>query len=156
MLKIGDEIRDEKGDENLELKEGNKKQYTVLKQVFIINSDLKMGKGKTVGQAIHAVIYYVDEILSYVLGEAPENERLFERFVAWRDEDHGLMKKIILKASEEEMNKILLELAVQGIEKFAVYDRGLTQIPEGSFTCIIVEPLEEEKCDELFSHLKLL
>lgn len=128
----------------------------LLKQVFIINSDLKMGKGKTVGQAIHAVIYYMDEILLYVEGQAPENKLLFERFVKWREEDHGLMKKIILKASEDEMNNILLKLAIRGIEKFAVYDRGLTQIPEGSFTCIIVEPLEEEKCDELFSHLKLL
>ncbi len=128
----------------------------VLKQVFIINSDLKMGKGKTVGQAIHAVIYYIDEILLYLEGQAPENELLYERFVKWREEDHGLMKKIILKASEEEMNRILFDLAVQEIEKFAVYDRGLTQIPKGSFTCIIVEPLEEEKCDLLFSHLKLL
>jgi PTH2 family peptidyl-tRNA hydrolase len=127
-----------------------------LKQVFIINSDLKMGKGKIVGQAAHALIYYMDEILLYLEGQAPENNRLFERFIIWREKDRGLMKKVVLKASEKEMNRILLELSVQGIEKFAVYDRGLTQIPEGSFTCIVVEPLEEEKCDELFEHLKLL
>jgi PTH2 family peptidyl-tRNA hydrolase len=128
----------------------------IFKQIFIVNSDLRMGKGKIVGQAAHAIFYYMDEILLYVEGKAPENKRLFERFVTWREEDHGLMKKIVFKASEEEMNRILCELAVRGIEKFAVYDRGLTQIPEGSFTCIIVEPLEEEKCDELFGHLKLL
>jgi len=128
----------------------------ILKQAFIMNSDLGMGKGKLVGQAAHAVIYYMDEILLYVEGKAPENERLFERFVVWREEDHGLMKKVVLRATQEEMEKILCELAVRGIEKFAVYDRGLTQIPEGSFTCIIVEPLEEEKYDELFGHMKLL
>ena len=128
----------------------------LFKQIFIINSDLKMGKGKIVGQALHAMVYYMDEILLYVEGKAPENKRLFERFVTWREEDNGLMKKIVFKSSEEEMNRILCELAIRGIEKFAVYDRGLTQIPEGSFTCIIVEPLEEEKCDELFGHLKLL
>lgn len=127
-----------------------------LKQTFIINSDLRMGKGKIVGQAAHALVYYMDEILLYVEGKAPENKRLFERFVTWREEEHGMMKKVVLKATEKEMNNILLELAVQGIEKFAVYDRGLTQIPEGSFTCIIVEPLEEEKHDKLFRHLKLL
>jgi len=92
----------------------------------------------------------------YVEGKAPENERLFERFVAWREEDHGLMKKVVLKATQAEMQKILCELAIREIEKFAVYDRGLTQIPEGSFTCIVVEPLEEDICDELFGHLKLL
>jgi peptidyl-tRNA hydrolase, PTH2 family len=128
----------------------------VLKQIFILNSDLKMGKGKLVGQAAHAIVYYMDEILLYVEGKAPGNKELFERFVTWRKEDNGLMKKIVFKASEEEMNRVLCELAVRGIEKFAVHDRGLTQIPEGSFTCIVVEPLEEGKCDELFRHLKLL
>ena len=127
-----------------------------FKQVFIINSDLGMGKGKIAGQVAHATIYYMEEILLYVEGQAPENERLFERFVIWREEYHGLMKKIILKTTQADMQKILCELAVREIEKFAVYDRGLTQIDEGSFTCIVVEPLEEDVCDELFGRLKLL
>ncbi len=126
------------------------------KQVFILNSDLGMGKGKMVGQALHAMVYYMEELLLYVEGQADENEKLFERFVAWREEEHGLMKKIVLKATEAEIKRIVCDLAVKGIEKFAVYDRGLTQIEEGSFTCIVVEPLDEEKCDELFGHLKLL
>lgn len=115
-----------------------------------------MGRGKIAGQVAHAAVYYMEEILLYVEGQSPENEKLFERFIVWREEEHGLMKKIVLKANEEEMKKILCELTVKGIEKFAVYDRGLTQIAEGSFTCIVVEPLEEKKCDELFGHLKLL
>lgn len=127
-----------------------------FKQVFIINSDLGMGKGKIAVQVAHATVYYMEEILLYVEGESPENDKLFERFVAWREEDHGLMKKVVLKATQEEMNKILLELTIREIEKFAVYDAGLTQVEPGSFTCIVVEPLEEEKCDELFGHLKLL
>ena len=127
-----------------------------FKQVFIINSDLNMGRGKIGVQIAHAEVYYMDEILLYVEGDAPENEKLFERFVAWREEEHGLMKKIILKTTEIEMKKILCDLAVKEIEKFAVYDAGLTQIEPGSFTCIVVEPLEEGKCDELFGHLKLL
>lgn len=127
-----------------------------FKQVFIINSGLGMGKGKIAGQVAHATVYYMEEILLYIEGQAPENKRLFERFVVWRKEDHGLMKKIVLKATEDEMKKIICELTIRGIEKFTVYDAGLTQIPEGSFTCIVVEPLEEETCDELFGHLKLL
>ena len=126
------------------------------KQIYIVNSDLGMGKGKIAGQVAHATVYYMEELLLYLEGESPENEKLFERFIAWREEEHGLMKKIILKATQAEMQKILCELAIKEIETFAVYDRGLTQIAENSFTCIIVEPLEEEKCDELFGHLKLL
>jgi len=115
-----------------------------------------MGKGKIAVQVAHGEVLYMEELLLYLEEKSPENERLFERFFAWREEDHGLMKKIVLKATEEEMKKILCELAVKGIEKFVVYDRGLTQIAPNSFTCITVEPLEEEKCDELFGHLKLL
>lgn len=126
------------------------------KQVFIVNSDLGMGKGKIAGQVAHAVVYYMEELLLYLEGEAPENKDLYEKFIVWREEEHGLMKKIVLKSSEKEMEKVLCDLAVRGIEKFAVYDRGLTQIEPGSFTCIIVEPLEEDICDELFGHLKLL
>lgn len=126
------------------------------KQVYLINYDLGMGKGKIAGQVAHAAIYYMEELLLYVEGLSPENKELFKRFTAWRNEGHGMMKKIVLKSSEEEMKKILCDLTVKGIEKFAVYDRGLTQIQNGSFTCIVVEPLEEEICDKLFGHLKLL
>lgn len=126
------------------------------KQVYIVNSGLGMGKGKIAGQVAHAAIYYMEELLLYVEGLSPENKGLFERFIAWRKEGYGMMKKIVLKSSGDEMQKILCDLTIKGIEKFAVYDRGLTQIEDGSFTCIVVEPLEEEKCDKLFGHLKLL
>jgi len=128
----------------------------VYKQAYIVNSDLGMGKGKIAGQVAHAAIYYMEELLLYAEGLSPENKGLFERFVAWRKEEHGMMKKIVLKATEDEMKKILCDLTVKGIEKFAVYDRGMTQIKENSFTCIVVEPLPEEMADELFGHLKLL
>lgn len=128
----------------------------VYKQVFIVNSDLRMGKGKITGQVAHATVYYMEEILLYVEGQSPENERLFEKFVRWRKEERGLMKKIVLKATENEMKNILCDLAIEKIEVFTVYDRGLTQIEEGSFTCMVIEPLEEDQCDKLFGHLKLL
>lgn len=128
----------------------------MYKQVFIVNSDLGMGKGKIAAQVAHATVCYMEELLLYVEGQSPENKKLFDRFLLWREEDHGLMKKIVLKASENEIKKILCDLALKGIEKFTVYDRGLTQIPEGSFTCVVVEPLEEGDCDNLFGHLKLL
>lgn len=127
-----------------------------LKQVFIVNSDLKMGKGKIAGQVAHAEVYYMEELMLYLEGKSPENEKLYERFVKWREDEDGLAKKIILKASEKEITNILFSLASLEVETFAVYDRGLTQISEGSFTCIVVEPLEEEKCDELFGNLRLL
>ncbi len=115
-----------------------------------------MGKGKICVQVAHAEVYYMEEILLYIEGKSSENEKLFKRFMDWREEEHGLMKKIVLKATEKEMEKILLDLAIKEIEVFSVYDAGLTQVAPGSFTCIVVEPLEEKVCDQLFRHLKLL
>jgi peptidyl-tRNA hydrolase, PTH2 family len=128
----------------------------VYKQILVINSDLDMGKGKIVGQACHGIVYYMEELLLFLEGKAPENKELYEKFLIWREEDKGLMKKIVLKAKEAEMAKMLCELAIREIEVFAVYDRGLTQVKENSFTCIVVEPLPESQCDELSRHLKLL
>ena len=128
----------------------------VYKQILIINSELDMGKGKIVGQACHGMVYYMDELLLYLEGKAPENKELYEKFKIWRGEDGGLMKKIVLKAKEAEMDRILRELTTRDIEAFVVHDRGLTQVKENSFTCIVIEPLPEAQCDELSRHLKLL
>jgi len=128
----------------------------VYKQILIINSELDMGKGKIVGQECHGMVYYMDELLLYLEGKAPENKELYEKFKIWRGEDGGLMKKIVLKAKEAEMDRILRELTTRDIEAFVVHDRGLTQVKENSFTCIVIEPLPEAQCDELSRHLKLL
>jgi peptidyl-tRNA hydrolase len=66
------------------------------------------------------------------------------------------MKKVILKAPHKEIIRLRSVLTDGNIWSYLVHDRGMTQIPENSLTCMVVEPLEEEKCDELFGHLKLL
>ena len=120
-----------------------------LKQTFIINSDLDMGKGKIVGQALHGEVFYMKRILYY-------HEGNFEAYNRWSHEHDGLMKKVVLKAPEEEMNKIISKLNDKNIWSHKVIDMGLTQISKDSFTCLVVEPLPEEVADELFRHLKLL
>ncbi len=125
------------------------------KQVFIINQDLDMGKGKIAVQIAHGEVYYMQELLNGS-GDAEQDDEMLDRYLAWSTEENELMKKVVLKATEKEMNDILLELAIREIALFSVYDRGLTQIASNSYTCICVEPLLEEQCSELFGHLKLL
>jgi len=124
------------------------------KQVFIVNSYLKMGRGKIAVQVAHGEVYYIEEVLESIF----EGETLtkYDNYIKWRYDENGLMKKVVLKATEKEMDLILMELAIKEIAVFAVYDRGLTQVAPNSFTCICVEPLPEEQCTELFGHLKLL
>lgn len=120
-----------------------------LKQTFIINSDLDMGKGKIAGQVLHGEVFYMERILY-------KHEGNFEVYSRWRYEHDGLMKKVVLKAPEEEMNNIISKLNDINIWSYKVVDMGLTQIAKGSFTCLVIEPLLEEVADELFGHLKLL
>ena len=133
----------------------------MLKQAIIINKDLKMDKGKMVVQAGHGMCYYMAEITSCYLeladfGERGEDEdRMLERYQEWTKDK--VMKKIALKATEHEMRAMSYLLGVnENIWCHQVHDLGLTQVPENSFTCLIVEPLPEKKYRQLFGHLKLL
>ncbi len=127
-----------------------------LKQVFIVNSDLSMGKGKIAVQVAHGEVLYMEHVLydHFSLGAVAS----IDNYKQWRNETNGpigMMKKVVLKATEQDMNNIYGQLK-NGIWVCKVFDKGLTQVAENSFTCLVVEPLGEEKCEELFGHLKLL
>ena len=109
----------------------------MLKQVFIIDKDLKMGKGKIAAQVAHGEVFYIESIPPR---SAPCNDNcnICEigdcnrgKYLAWRYDHDECMKKNVLKATSDE-------------------------IDVGSRTVVVVEPLGEELCDELFGHLKLL
>ena len=121
----------------------------ILKQVFIINSDLNMGKGKIAVQVAHGEVFYMENALCHQKGNA-------ENYSQWRHEDSELMKKVVLKSSQADIIHTRLTLLDKDIWSGLVYDRGLTQVAENSLTCIVVEPLPEEECFQLFGHLKLL
>lgn len=122
------------------------------KQVFIVNQDLNMTKGKIAVQVAHGEVYY----MQYLMEGTFDKDEIIDRYISWTDEEDGLMKKVVLKATENELNDFVVELPFKNVTAFIVYDRGLTQVSPNSFTCICVEPLTEEKCNELFGHLKLL
>lgn len=139
----------------------------VLKQVFIVNSDLKMGKGKIAVQVAHAEVYYMQRVCDH--GHSSEDV-VYDHFLKWwTGEDilstgqipyleagqFPLMKKIVLKATEIELTQIVWKLR-EGVWAYPVFDKGLTHVPKHSFTCLVIEPLPEEECDKLFGHLKPL
>lgn len=133
----------------------------MLKQAYIVNEDPEMTSGKIAAQVAHGACYYMDEVMcdhleSSVFGDSrDEKDRMLIRYHEWTKDK--VMKKIVLKASEEEIKAISYNLTVnKNIWCYQVYDLGLTQVPENSLTCLVVEPLPEEKHKELFSHLKLL
>ena len=121
------------------------------KQIFIINSDLKMSAGKIAVQVAHGEVYYMD----YAHAHLGTEDKVSERFVEWFTDEDNLMKKVVLKATEKEMQEFTWKLKDK-VWAYPVFDRGLTQVPKDSFTCLVIEPLPDEQCKELFGHLKLL
>jgi len=122
-----------------------------LKQVFVINQDLKMGKGKIAVQVAHGEVFYMVKLRTRNCDICMD-----ERYHDWLIDEDCLMKKVVLKGSKYILCDLYEQLTLKNIWCKLVYDRGLTQVPENSFTCLVVEPLEEEMCDKYFAHLKLL
>lgn len=133
-----------------------------MKQIFIINKDLKMGVGKIAVQVAHGEVLYMEkihDIMSDWFNIETGDDKKHDSYIKWRNFDVkpiGTMTKIVLKASEDEMNNIHKELNTLDIFHLRVFDLGKTQVNKGAFTCICVEPLEEVVTDKLFGHLSLL
>ena len=121
----------------------------MLKQTFLINTDLKMRKGKIAVQVAHGEVFYMMERYS-----GHQYGKLYDNFINWTKD--GLMKKAVLKVTEKELHDFTYDLKNKNIWTHPVFDSGLTQIPQDSFTCLVIEPLPEEQCQQLFGHLKLL
>jgi len=131
----------------------------MLKQVFLINKDLKMGVGKIAVQVAHGEIMYMQKIMVQ-FPNYNEQPQMVLRFYDWKAETQvdpiGMMKKVVLKSTENEMRDYFVKLRNSNIWCYAIFDKGLTQVAPDSLTCLICEPLEEEQCNILFGDLKLL
>ena len=111
-----------------------------LKQAIVVRSDLKMGKGKIAAQASHASVA--------VLNELPPD--VFEDWSA------DGMKKIVLRVGSEQELLELYKMAKKHFAVSLVRDAGLTQVKEGTVTCIAIGPAEEKEIDRITGKLRLL
>jgi PTH2 family peptidyl-tRNA hydrolase len=116
-----------------------------LRQVIIINADLKMGKGKIAAQAAHASVW------------ATLNSIVDERTLKWLQQSYV---KVVLKATEKEMKELLEELveAYPPIEFYVIHDEGRTEVKAGSMTAIALQPLKKSETGkvQLLTKLNLL
>ena len=114
------------------------------KQVIVMRSDLKMGKGKIAAQAGHAAV-----------SAAEEARKKFQKWwKAWLDE--GQCKIAVKVSTEAEL--ISLEDLVQESEvpHALISDRGLTQLEPGTVTCLAVGPAPSSRVDKITGKLALL
>ena len=113
------------------------------KQVIVFRSDLKLGKGKIAAQAGHAAV------------SAAEEAR--KRYRKWWDVwiFEGQRKIAVKVKDEEELLEIEKMAKSLGLPNALITDRGLTQIPEGTITCLGVGPGPSEIIDKLTGKLPL-
>ncbi|MEM5829335.1 MAG: peptidyl-tRNA hydrolase Pth2 [Candidatus Aenigmatarchaeota archaeon] len=112
-----------------------------FKQVILVRTDLKMGKGKIATQVAHAAIGALKLV----------NEEIIKK---WEREGS---KKVVLKVKNgKELEEIWKKVKKERIPCFLVKDAGLTQVESGTITALGIGPVEEEKIDKITGKLKLL
>lgn len=112
-----------------------------MKQVMIVRTDLKMGKGKIAAQCCHAS-----------LGSYKRCDK--DKIKKWESEAYA---KVVLKVPCVEKLFELKEAAIaNNIANYLVTDAGRTQIPASSITVLGLGPDEDEILDKLTGDLKLL
>ena len=103
-----------------------------------------MGTGKIAAQVGHAAVLGVEE--------AKKSNKLW--FKSWFNEGQP---KIVVKVNNlEELIEIQKAVEDLNIPVNVVQDRGLTQIPSGTVTCICIGPAPSYIIDKVTSELKLL
>lgn len=128
----------------------------MLKQIFIVNTDLKMRKGKIATQVAHGEVEYMQHIRDSENKSDICHTIRYMRYIKWRDDHNNMMRKIILKANYERILSAIHVCEKLNIWHHVVHDKGLTQVEPNSLTCIVVEPLTEQSSNVLFADLKLL
>ena len=115
-----------------------------FKQVIVVRKDLRMGVGKIAAQVGHAAVLGVDE------------SKKFDNVWARRWLNEGQPKIVVKVDSLEELLQIKSKAEKFKMPLVIVQDRGLTQIPSGTVTCIGIGPAPSNIIDKVTSELKLL
>jgi PTH2 family peptidyl-tRNA hydrolase len=114
------------------------------KMVIAVRVDLEMGRGKIAVQVAHAAVA--------ALEEARRGRRDWAE--AWLD---GGQRKIAVKVRSERELVMLGKLA-KGLKipSVMIRDKGLTQLPPDTATCIGIGPAPFDLIDKITRDLKLL
>ena len=103
-----------------------------MKQVMVVRTDIKMGKGKIAAQCCHAAI-----------GAYKQADK--EKIRKWENEAYA---KVVLKAPTLQDLYNLRELArAKGVAYYLVTDAGRTQLPKSTVTVLGLGPDEDDVLD---------
>jgi PTH2 family peptidyl-tRNA hydrolase len=114
------------------------------KQVIVFRSDLKLSKGKIAAQAGHAAISAAEET----------RKRHKAWLEAWMKE--GQCKIAVKVRSEKELVELEKQAKDLALPCALIIDRGFTEVPPGTVTCLGIGPAPAEKVDKITGMLPLV
>lgn len=114
------------------------------KMVIVIRTDIKMSKGKMAAQVGHAAV----SASEYARKNRPE------WWNPWISE--GQCKIAVKVKSEQEIVEIERKARNCGLPAAMIVDRGLTEIPPNTITCVGIGPAPANKLDSITGNLSLL
>jgi PTH2 family peptidyl-tRNA hydrolase len=114
------------------------------KQILVFRQDLQLSKGKIAAQAGHAAVSAAQDAYNH-------QKKWWE---AWLYEGQ---RKIAVKVADEKALRELEKAAEDvGLPHALIVDAGLTEIPEGTVTCLGIGPAPADRVDRLTIKLRLL
>ena len=114
------------------------------KQVIVLRTDIKMSKGKMAAQAGHAAVSATE----YARKNRPE------WWNPWMSE--GQCKIAVKVTSEQELLELERKARNAGLPAALIVDRGLTELPPDTTTCLGIGPAPSDKVDIITGNLPLL
>ena len=114
------------------------------KLACVVNTSLKMGKGKIAAQVGHLCM----EVALGLVRNRPDLLQAWTRL--------GQAKVVLKALDSEEMNLLIDRAKEANLPTWSIRDAGRTQIPSGSMTVIGIGPAPVEQVDAVRSYLKLL
>jgi PTH2 family peptidyl-tRNA hydrolase len=116
----------------------------LYKQVIVFHSDLKLSKGKTAVQAGHAAVSAAEEARRY-------------RKNWWKNWVNEGQRKIAVKVkTEKELLDIEKQTKDSKLPCALIIDRGLTEVPPNTITCLGIGPAPSDRVDKITGRLHLL
>jgi len=114
------------------------------KLVIVLRTDIKMSKGKMAAQAGHAAV----SASEYARKNRPE------WWTPWIME--GQCKIAVKVKSEQEILELERKARNAKLPAVLIVDRGLTEIPPNTTTCLGIGPAPADKVDAITGKLSLL
>jgi len=114
------------------------------KQVIVVRTDLNMSQGKTAAQCGHAAVSAAEEA----------RKHFQEWWRTWLKE--GQCKIAVKVGSTQELLDLERKVKELKLPAALISDRGLTELPPGTVTCLGIGPAPSKEIDRITGKLALL